>query len=53
MIDGALEKIEANYVFPDVAKKMAAAIRVAAGKEGVRLDHEPPGIRRDADQKPA
>ena len=33
MIDGALEKIEANYVFPDVAKKMVAAIRARQEKK--------------------
>ena len=27
VIDGVLEKVEANYVFPDVGKKMAEAIR--------------------------
>jgi C-terminal processing protease CtpA/Prc len=27
VIDGVLEKVEANYVFPDVGKKMAAAVR--------------------------
>ena len=39
VIDGVLEKVEANYVFPDVGKKMAAAVRDAAGEEGVRRDH--------------
>jgi C-terminal processing protease CtpA/Prc len=27
VIDGVLEKVEANYVFPDVGKKMAQAVR--------------------------
>src|SRR5262245_4721116 len=33
VIDGVLEKIEANYVFPDVGKKMAEAVRARAEKK--------------------
>jgi hypothetical protein len=33
VIDGVLEKIEAHYVFPDVAKKMTAAIRARQEKK--------------------
>src|SRR5688572_6223916 len=33
VIDGVLEKIEAHYVFPDVGKKMVAAIRARQEKK--------------------
>jgi hypothetical protein len=33
VIDGVLEKVEANYVFPDVGKKMAEAIRARQAKK--------------------
>jgi len=33
VIDGVLEKIEAHYVFPDVGKKMTAAIRARQEKK--------------------
>jgi C-terminal processing protease CtpA/Prc len=33
VIDGVLEKIEAHYVFPDAAKKMAEAVREKAAKK--------------------
>src|SRR4051812_47634621 len=32
-IDGVLEKVEANYVFPDVGKKMAADVRARQEKK--------------------
>jgi hypothetical protein len=32
VINGVLEKVEANYVFPDVGKKMAAAVRARQEK---------------------
>jgi hypothetical protein len=32
VIDGVLAKVEANYVFPDVGKKMAAAVRARQEK---------------------
>lgn len=33
VIDGVLEKVEAGYVFPDVGKKMAAAVRARQEKK--------------------
>ncbi len=33
VIDGVLEKIEANYVFPDVGKKMVQAVRAREAKK--------------------
>src|SRR5947207_10420020 len=33
VIDGVLEKVEANYVFPDVGKKMAEAVRARREKK--------------------
>src|SRR5687767_11864680 len=33
VIDGVLEKVTKNYVFPDVAKKMEEAIRERQGKK--------------------
>lgn len=33
VIDGVLERIEANYVFPDVGKKMVAAVRARQDKK--------------------
>src|SRR5262245_11271822 len=33
VIDGVLEKVEANYVFPDVGKKMVEAIRARQAKK--------------------
>src|SRR5262245_27293962 len=33
VIDGVLEKVEANYVFPDVGKKMAEAVRARQAKK--------------------
>src|SRR5947207_10566157 len=33
VIDGVLEKVEANYVFPDVGKRMAAAVRARQEKK--------------------
>ena len=33
VIDGVLEKVEANYVFPDVGKKMVEAVRAREAKK--------------------
>src|SRR3954468_7618014 len=33
VIDGVLEKVEAHYVFPDVGKRMAQAVRDRQGKK--------------------
>src|SRR5262245_19167014 len=33
VIDGVLEKVEANYVFPEVGKKMAEAVRARHEKK--------------------
>src|SRR5262245_25647279 len=33
VIDGVLEKVEANYVFPEVGKRMAEAVRARAEKK--------------------
>src|SRR5262245_56089968 len=33
VIDGVLEKVEANYVFPEVGKKMVEAVRARVEKK--------------------
>ncbi len=53
VIDGVLEKVEANYVFPDVGKKMTAAVRARQEKKEYDAITSGEGTGRGTHQTPA